>query len=136
MDKNSKKLPILRVVEHDGKFKRFTIEDEKKRQWNGNRFSKLDKKPLLYASHNAVATDLHEILKQNFSGGTVKYVVPVFIEVHSDDPVRVDEIAQYLSASAKLFIDTTTHGNGPGSSLVTPWIDWSRIEQMKEFPKD
>jgi len=135
MDKNKKKLPILRVVENEGKFKRFVIEDEKKRVWNGKRFSKLDK-PMLYSDNNSAAADLHKILKTNFSGETIKYVVPLFIEVNSDDPVQFEKIAQYLSNSARLFIDTTTHGNGPGSSLVTPWIDWSRIEQLKEFPKE
>ena len=78
-----------------------------------------------------------DILKQKFGGAeTVKYVVPLFVEVHSHGPVIVSEVAKYLSQSARLYIDTTEHGNGPSNSLVLPRIEWHRIEQMKEFPSD
>ena len=133
---NTKKLPILRVVETDGPFNRFVIEDQKNRVWTGERFSRV-LKPTLYADHNAACSDVQGILKSNFVGvETVKYVVPLFVEVHSHEPVKGAEVAKYLSQAARLFIDTTNHGNGPGSSLVLPRIEWHRMEQMKEFPND
>jgi hypothetical protein len=134
MGRKTKKLPILNVVEQKGPFERYVIEDNKNRVWTGDRFSKLHK-PTLFANHNAAATEVQGILKKSFGGvDTVKYVVPLFVEVYSHNPLEVAQVAEYLSQSARLFVNTTENGNGPNDSLVLSWIDWSRIEQMKEFP--
>jgi hypothetical protein len=134
---DTKKLPILQVIEANSPYERYVIQDQRHRVWTGERFSSVHG-PTLYARHNDAATDAQNILKKKFNGvETVKYVVPLFVEVHSHGPVIVDQVAKYLSDASRLFVDTTKHGNGPGdSTLVLPWIDWSRIEQMKEFPND
>jgi hypothetical protein len=132
-----KRLPILRVVQiGNDEFERYLIEDQKSRKvWNGQRF-----KPeggTLYADHNAAATDVQTILRKNFEGvEPQRYVVPVCIEVFSHEPVPVAQVAQYLSRVSRLFLNTTDHGNGPGSSLVLPRIEWHRIEPSKESPHE
>ena len=114
---------------------RFVIQDEKERVWNGQRFG--PDGGALFARHNDAATAAQDILRKSFGGvQSVKYVVPLFVEVLSHDPVVVSDVAQYLSNSARLYINTPEHGNGPGNSLVLPRIEWHRIEQMKEFPSD
>lgn len=131
---DTKNLPILTVVEVNS-LPRFVIQDEKERVWNGERFGPDGGR--LFARHNDAATAAQDILRSSFVGvQSVKYVVPLFVEVLSHDPVVVSDVAQYLSNSARLYINTPEHGNGPGNSLVLPRIEWHRIEQMKEFPVD
>jgi len=132
---NTKKLPILQVVQIND-LPRFVIQDQRERIWTGDRFSSMHNGEL-FARHNDAAVEAQNILKRTFGASeSVKYVVPVFIEVHSHEPVVVSEVAKYLSESARLYINTTEHGNGPGNSLVLPTVHWHRIEQMKEFPSE
>lgn len=124
-----KKLPILTVLRLANQFDRYVIEDERHRSWNGQRFG--NQNPALYANHNEACLDSQNILRSNFKGiEPVKYVVPVFVEVYSHEPVSELDVARYLSASSILQIDTSIHGNGPQNSLVLPLIDWRRIERL------
>ena len=123
-----RKLPILSVVPAGSpdEFPRFLISDARNRLWDGQNFSSTG---ILYSAHNDAAIDVQAILKTHFEGvEPVRYVVPVFVDVFAHEPVLVAEVAKYLSASSRLNLNTTEHGNGPGNALVLPWIDWSRIE--------
>ena len=125
---DKRELPILYVVlaGSSDEFPRFTILDAEDRPWNGQEFGPTG---VLYARHNDAATDAQNILRSHFDGEPQRYIVPLFVEVYSHaDPVPLADVAEYLSASSKLYINTTEHGNGPGNSLVLPWIDWSRIK--------
>ena len=128
------KLPTLYVVQiGNDEFERYLIEDQEERVWTGKQFD--SEGGVLFARHNDAAVESQNILKSHFKGEPQRYVVPLYIEVYSHaGPVPVAEIAEYLSRASRLFLDTTEHGNGPGDSLVLPWIDWSRIKQIKEFP--
>ena len=132
-----RELPILFVVQiGESDFERYVIEDQQDRVWTGERFD--SQGAALFARHNDAATETQNILKQNFKGvEPQRFVVPLYVEVLSHaGPVAVAEVAQYLSSSSRLHLDTTEHGNGPGDSLALPWIDWSRIKPIKEFPHD
>ena len=125
-------LPVLRVMQiGSDEFKRFLIEDQKSQKvWTGDRFSTLHK-PTIYADHNAAATEVQNILKKTFVGvEPQRYVVPVCIEVFSHSEVPMNNVAMYLSRVSQLVLNTTDHGNGPGSSLVLPRIEWHRIEKI------
>ena len=128
----TKRLPHLRVVQSGNlQFERFLIEDQKGRAWTGERFSSFDGRAL-YAKHNDAAVDVQNILKGHFVGiQPIKYVAPLLVEVYSDIPVHVTEVAQYLSHASRLFLNTPEHGHGPGHSLVLPWIEWHRIKEVK-----
>lgn len=131
-----KRLPILYVVQvGESEFERYVIEDQQKQVWTGKQFD--SQGGALFARHNDAATEAQVILKKSFKGvEPQRFVVPLYVEVLSHaGPVAVAEVAQYLSSSSRLYIDTTEHGNGPGDSLVLPWIDWSRIKPIKEFPQ-
>ena len=127
----NQRLPILRVVQVGNEdFNRYHIADEQERLWNGQQFQ--PDRGILYADHNVACTDVQSILRKNFEGvKPVKYVVPLTIEVFSNEPVPVNDVAMYLSKASRLFLNTTDHGNGPGSSLVLPQIEWSRIKQER-----
>ena len=128
------RLPILRVVQFGKEFERYSIEDEQAQIWDGQKFSQSG---VVYANHNHAATDVQAILKSNFEGvKPQRYVVPLYVEALSHEPITIAEVAQYLSHASRLFLNTTDHGNGPDNSLVLPWIDWSRIKPIKEFPHD
>ena len=128
------RLPILRVVQFGKEFERYSIEDENAQVWNGQKFGQSG---IVYANHNHAAIDVQAILKKNFEGiDPQRFVVPLYVETLSHEPVTIAEVAQYLSRASRLFLNTTDHGNGPDGSLVLPWIDWSRIKQIKEFPND
>ena len=127
------RLPILRVVQiGNDEFDRIVIEDEQSQVWTGQAFGQSG---VLYADHKHAATDVQTILKKNFEGvNPQRYVVPLFVEVYSDEPVPVAQVAMYLSTASRLLLNTTDHGNGPGDSLVLSWIDWNRIKKLKETP--
>lgn len=130
------KLPILSVVQSGSEqFERFLIKDEQERVWTGKRFG--SDGGALYADQNQALSDTHDILRQSFKGvDPQRLVVPVYVDVlNHSGPVPLAEVAQYLSAASKLFIDTPTYGNGPGESLVLARIEWSRIERSKEVPQ-
>lgn len=142
----TKQLPILTVFE-TGKvgFERFYIEDDQGRVWTGDKFEVpvhpiLDNdgygpKPLLYNNRVEVRQSVHAIMKSHFPNvAPVKYVVPVFVEVYSLVPLDVSEVAQYLSNTASLQMNTPLNGNGPGDSLVLPAIMWHRIEEISDLP--
>ena len=132
----NQRLPILRVVQvGNDDFNRYQIADEQEQLWNGEGFE--SEKGILYADHNVASEDVQTILKQNFEGvKAVKYVVPLYVEVFSNEPVPVNDVAMYLSRASRLFLNTTDHGNGPNGSLVLPQIEWSRIKQIKERSND
>lgn len=129
-------LPILRLVKtQNSGFERYWIEDQDDRVWTGKRFDSMGK--ALYANINDAAKDAQKILKSHFeSVEPQRLVVPLFVEVYSHDPASVAEIANYLSRSTRLQVDSHDYGNGPGSSLVLPWIEWHRITVVKEFPNE
>lgn len=123
------KLPTLYVTLAGSsvEFPRFTILDAQDRLWNGQEFGPTG---VLYANHNAAAVDAQNILRSHFDGEPQRYIVPLCIEVYSHaEPVNVADVAQYLSGASRLYVNTTEHGNGPGDSLVLPWIEWHRIEK-------
>lgn len=128
-----RQLPILFVVESGSPdFQRWMISDDKDRLWDGQDFGP---NGLLYARHNDAAVDARDILRGHFGGiRPVRYIVPLFVESLCHRPVPVAEVAQYLSRASRLYVNTSEHGNGPGNSLVLPWIEWSRIKEVKEFP--
>ena len=132
----NQRLPILRVVQvGNDDFYRYQIADEQEQLWNGQQFQ--PERGILYADHNVACTDVQSILKKNFEEvKAVKYVVPLTIEVFSNEPVPVNDVAMYLSRASRLFLNTTDHGNGPNGSLVLPQIEWSRIRQIKERSND
>ena len=132
-----KRLPILYVVQVGSEeFQRYVIEDHEERVWTGKQFDSTG--ATLFAKHNDAAVEAQTILKANFKGcEPQRFVVPLYVEVLNDaGPVPVAEIAQYLSNGARLFLNTTEHGNGPGDSLVLPRIEWHRIKKIKEFPHE
>ena len=126
----NQRLPILRVVQvGNDDFNRYHIANEQEQLWNGQQFQ--PDRGILYADHNVACTDVQSILKKNFEAvKAVKYIVPLTIEVFSNEPVPVNDVAMYLSRASRLFLNTTDHGNGPGSSLILPQIEWHRIKQI------
>ena len=131
MEKHEK-LPMLRVVQvGNPDFQRYLIEDEQNRLWTGEKFGQMG---VLYADHNHAAADAHQILKNHFKGvKPPRYVVPLFVEVFSHEPVLVAEVVRHLFLASHLSLNIDDHGHGPGGSLVLPMIDWDRIKEVKEF---
>ena len=133
----SKRLPILYVVQvGSDEFQRYVIEDQEERVWTGNQFN--SEGGVLFARHNEASTEAQTILKRNFKGvEPQRFVVPLYVEVldHTGS-VTLADVAKYLSEASRLYLNTTEHGNGPGEALALPWIDWSRIEPIKEFPHE
>ncbi len=132
-----KQLPILFVVQiGESDFERYVIEDHEERFWTGEQFD--SQGAALFARHNDAAIEAQSILKANFNGAEPqRYVVPLYVEVYSHaGPVPLAEVAKYLSEASRLYLNTTEHGNGPSDSLVLPWIDWCRIEPIREFPHE
>ena len=131
-----RELPPLRVVQiGSDELDRYLIEDQEERAWTGEQFD--SQGAALFARHNDAAIRSQNILRRNFNGAEPqRFVVPLYVEVlNHAGPVPVAEVAEYLSSASRLYIDTTEHGNGPGDSLVLPWIDWSRIKPIKGFPQ-
>lgn len=125
-------LPILAVVQTNASFQRFFIEDEQERVWTGRKFD-TDGPPALFATQFAVRSAYHEILKGYFPGvQSVKYIVPLTVEVYSHQPLHISHVAKYLADAASLQMNTPVNGHGPGNSLVLPRIEWHQIDEVKE----
>lgn len=133
-----RKRPLILYVVQVGnnEFQRYLIEDQEKRVWTGEQFDAQG--AALFARHNDAAIAAQNILKKNFEGiEPQRFVVPLYVEVlNHTGPVTLVDVARYLSASSSLCLNTDDHGNGPGDALALPWIDWSRIKPIKEFPHD
>jgi hypothetical protein len=122
-----RKLPILSVVRTGSpEFERYLIEDDQCRLWTGEEFGDAG---ILYAARNHAIGDVHSILKSHFDTPPVRYEAPVVIEVYGDVPV--EKVALYLSQASRLHLATSKFGNGPGSSLVLPTIEWSGIKPLE-----
>lgn len=133
---SNQRLPILHVVQvGNNDFHRYQITDEQEHRWDGEQFN--SENGVLFADHNVAATEVQEILKKNFEGvKAVKYVVPLYVEVFSNEPVHLNDVAEYLSKASRLYLNTTDHTNGPNNSLVLSSIEWNGIKQMKERSND
>lgn len=125
---NERKLPVLSIVTAGTpQFRRFQISDDKDRLWTGQDFGETG---VLYGRHNDAAIDIQTILKGHFTGvEPVRYVAPVIIEVFNHEPLPVSDVARHLSRASRLYLNTPEYGNGPGSSLILPWIEWHRIKE-------
>lgn len=125
---NRKKLPILSIVSTGTPdFRRYKIADDKHRLWTGNEFGH---GAMLFAHHNQAAIEVQSILKGHFEGvEPVRYMAPVIIEVYSHEALPVAVVAKHLSRASRLYLNTPEHGNGPGSSLILPRIEWHRIKE-------
>ena len=125
---DNERLPILRVVQIGNEFERYVIQDQRERVWTGNDFDSHG--AAVFAHHHHVATEAQTILKKSFEGlEPQRYFVPLLVEVYSHaGSVPLDQIAQYLSRAARLFMNTPEFGNGPGDSLVLSRIEWQQIE--------
>ena len=127
MGKN-RNLPVLSIIRAGTpQFERFQIADDRDRLWTGNEFGH---GAMLFADHNQAAIEIQHILKGHFTGiEPVRYSAPVVIEVFSHKPLPVAEVARHLSRASRLYLNTPKFGNGPGSSLILPRIEWHRIEE-------
>ena len=123
-----RKLPVLSIVTAGTpQFQRYVIADDRDRLWTGTSFGPSG---VLYPTHNAAAIDIQEILKGHFTGvEPVRFMAPVIIEVYSHEALPVAVVAKHLSQASRLYLNTPEHGNGPGSSLILPWIEWHRIQE-------
>jgi hypothetical protein len=134
-----RKLPILSILQAGNPgFDRWAIADERNRLWTGEGFGFDGQR--LYASYNAAAWDIQQILRAQCQGiEPVYYVAPLVIEVFADPPVHEAKVSLHLSNSVRLYMNTPEHGHGPEGSLILSRIDWSQMEQTsnpndEEFP--
>lgn len=120
-------IPILGVFQNSGPFNRFVI-----REWNGSEFVEF-KGSELYDNPNKAMLDVRKILINNIGNvSPVRYVVPLFVDVYSHQRIDMYHVAEYLSKSATLQVDTAIHGNGYKSSLIFPTVDWRHMEPVKD----
>lgn len=126
--KDHEKLPSLTVVQVGcPNFERYQIGDEHGRLWTGNGFGASGQ---LYANHHHAALDAHQILKSHYQDvEPQRFVVPLYVEAFSREPIDWVDVARYLSRASRLYLNTTEWGHGPGQSLVLPWIEWSEIKR-------
>lgn len=132
-----RELPILCVVQiGSDQFERYMIEDQEERVWTGKQFDAQG--AALFARHNEAAIEAQNILKKNFEGvEPQRFVVPLYVEVlNHAGPKTLADVANYLSDASRLNLNTNDHGKGPGDSLALPWVDWSRIKPIEEFPSE
>lgn len=130
-----RRLPNLNIVSTGTPcFPRYQICDQQNLLWTGSSFADAG---CLYANHRSAAFDRQKILRSYFTGVSPKrFRIPLLVDVFDDKPPQMISVAQYLSDASSLHLNTDEYGNGPSSSLVLPWIEWSQIEQVKEASDD
>lgn len=84
----------------------------------------------LYSDLNKAGEEMVRLVKLHYAHLPVReFRVPVEVVVHSQDLTQT-EIEDYLLKSARLFIDTDKHGNGPKpGTLVTLRVCWDKMKE-------
>ena len=126
--------PILFYLRQRGSTEhpRFLIADQAGKCFDGGGFGP-ESRGLLFADFSEAAFASQRLLAEAY--GTKKhvtrYVAPIQITVHSDDPLDIEAVQLWASRVAQLILATPTHGNGPvEDSLGLVQIDWSEMRQV------
>lgn len=137
MNTPEKDQPLILSLHYRGnvKFPRYIVSDQYLRYWTGEDWTEQhnEAKAFVYASVNAAMEDMHKLLKATYKDKPVfKYVVPLHIELFSDQKVNMNDLIQWLVNSTKLIMDTPKHGNGPMvGSYGSCRIDYSELKEEK-----
>ena len=111
-------------------YRRYIIQNNDEKFWDGNGFTKDFKKGMKYCCTNDACEEMAAILK-GFYGKLKRrtFVVPIEVEVYGS--ANQQEIANYLYRASVLNIETDKQGNGPDGNLVLPIIHWGRIKETR-----
>lgn len=121
-------LPVISIEPYPCSVERYVLKNEDGLTWGGDSFK--DSTPQLFANINQAATEVINILKKNFEGVERKrFVVPLFVDVYSQETVSVSEVLDHVSKNVQLHTNPCQHG--PNGSLVTVTIEWNQIESMR-----
>lgn len=110
----------VRVIGSE-KFKRYKIvrdHDGVEEFWTGNGWSR--EGGLLYHSERDLAPDYERLEEEQTAGLPERlFVASVVIRVRSAQPFSLQSLKEYLSAAARLHLDTEEHGKGPVDGSTT-----------------
>lgn len=129
--------PIILSVHQTGtpQFPRWTVSDQYLRYFDGNGgWTEDEARALRFASSNEACKEVQRLLLMNHVLLPLKrYRAPVYLDLYCEHNVTEIEIKRWLHRSAKLLIDSPTHGNGPVSgSLGLTTIRWSELEELHD----
>ena len=126
--------PIFYYVRQRGSsdHPRYLIADEFGSCFDGKGFG-LEAKGLLFADFSEAAFASQRLLAEAYGSKkhVTRYVAPIQITVHSDEPLDIEAVQMWASRVAQLILATPTHGNGPiESSFGLVQINWSEMQQV------
>ena len=102
---------------------RFFIHDTDWNYWTGETWTKDYKQAALYADADEIAAKMHELMLA-LPGTLQRFVVPVVVEVKSQEPVSAEALREWMNRAIEVSIDAA-HGTGPGESMVMLQLDWN-----------
>lgn len=121
---------------------RFAIADQFMRYYKTNDSGWTEPERLceaaIYADSNRAIEDMRRLLVTHFADKpVVRFCAPVYIDLHADQELTVEQLQAWLMKTAKLIIDSPKHGNGPvAGSLGICRIQWDELKRLdEEAPK-
>ncbi len=121
----------VRLLGKPPKFKRYMIvrdHDGVEEYWNGKVWS--SERGLLYENEQDMARDFERLQMEQVSHLPERvFIVPVVIRVRSDSDFTVQQLKEYLFATARLHLDSEK-GTGPvPGSVVFLDIEWNEAKE-------
>lgn len=117
-------------------YPRWVISDQFLRYFEGDGWSaqRDERNAQIFASSNQACQVVRDLLVAEHQDLPVRcFQAPVVVRIFADADISIHDLKAWLAKTARLLIDSPTHGNGPTEgSLGTVEIRWDGLEEVRE----
>jgi hypothetical protein len=117
-------------------FPRFLIVEPHGQVWSGTLWTPYEREGLLFADSDEAATESQNLLREQHIDRPhhAEYLVPILIEVLSDEPMSKEAVVSWLRKALRFEINYAEHGTGPtDGSCVLLGLQWWKIKNRTEL---
>ncbi len=106
---------------------RFFLKDGEGNFWNGQTWTRNFKEARLWFDPDEATWQMHDLLLA-LPGELQQFMVPLFVDVKSQEPVDLIALQRWLDRSVQFFMDAQ-QGTGPGRSMVMIRCEWEKLKK-------
>jgi hypothetical protein len=104
---------------------RWRLTDNEGNYWNAKGWTKQPKEAGLFIDSESAGQQLRTVMLEQVPGKLSTFSVPFIIEVKSDNPIRPDELLDWLAKNLQIqFRDMSING-----SMILLKFDWEGIKE-------
>jgi hypothetical protein len=124
---------VIPVLKGTPDYPRYLISDDQGRYWSGVFWASSEKEAKMYLDLGTVGRTIREIYLLEWKGTPCnQFVVPCIIEMFGEQIGDMEQLRDWLTKAATIFIDHKQFGTGPiEDSLILPQIRWSDLKGIK-----